>query len=99
MTNYSQEARRPRMHRDVKEKLLRYLKELHLPAVRRGYEELAAQAQQEGQSYEYYLLELVQRECQERRNNRIGRLLKQSRLPLEKSWPALEQKRLPPKVL
>ena len=87
------------MEKDVKEKLVRCLKELHLPAVRRGYEELARQAQQEGQSYEEYLLGLVERECQERRNNRIGRLLKQSRLPLEKSWPALEQKRLPPKVL
>ena len=87
------------MAKDVKEKLVRCLKELHLPAVRRGYEELARQAQQESQSYEEYLLGLAERECQERRNNRIGRLLKQSRLPLEKSWPALEQKRLPPKVL
>jgi DNA replication protein DnaC len=78
---------------------VRYLKELHLPGLRRGYEELAAQARQEGQSYEQYLLSLVERECQERRNNRIGRLLRQSRLPLEKSWPALEQKRLPLKVL
>lgn len=87
------------MAKDVKERLVKSLKELHLPAVRRGYEELARQAQQEGQSYEEYLLGLVERECQERRNNRIGRLLKQSRLPLEKSWPSLEQKRLPSKVL
>src|SRR5882724_1612348 len=99
MTNYSAEARRPRMEKDVREKLVRYLKELHLPGLRRGYEELAHQARQEGQSYEQYLLSLVERECQERRNNRIERLLKQSRLPLEKSWPALEQKRLPAKVL
>jgi len=85
--------------KDVKERLLRCLKELHLPAFRRGYEELARQAQQESLSYEQYLLGLVQRECQERRNNRIERLLRQSRLPLEKSWPALELKRLPAKVL
>jgi DNA replication protein DnaC len=87
------------MEKDVREKLVRYLKELHLPALRRGYEELACQARQEGQSYEQYLLSLVERECQERRNNRIERLLKQSRLPLEKSWLALEQKRLPARVL
>ena len=37
-------------------------------------------------SYEQYLLELVQRECQERRNKRVERLLRQSRLPLEKTW-------------
>ena len=38
-------------------------------------------AQQESLSYERYLLGLAQRECQERRNNRIERLLRQSRLP------------------
>jgi DNA replication protein DnaC len=87
------------MGKDVKEQLLSSLKELHLPVFRRSYEELARQAQQEGQSYEQYLLGLVERECQERRNNRIERLLRESRLPLEKSWPALELKRLPAKVL
>ena len=44
-----------------------YLKELHLPTIRASFEELARQAQQEGLSYEHYLLELAQRECQERR--------------------------------
>ena len=34
-----------------------YLKELHLPAFRASYEELARQAQQEALSYEQYLLE------------------------------------------
>jgi DNA replication protein DnaC len=87
------------MGKDVKEALVRYLKELHLPSMRRGYEELARQAQQEGSSYEQYLLGLVERECQERRSKRIERLLRQSRLPLEKSWQALELKRLPAKVL
>ena len=76
-----------------------YLKELHLPAFRRSYEELARQAQQESLSYEQYLRELAERESQERRSNRIERLLRQSRLPLEKSWSALELKRLPAKVL
>jgi DNA replication protein DnaC len=82
-----------------KETLAGYLKELHLPAFRRGYEELARQAQQESLSYERYLLQLAERECQERRANRIARLLRQSRLPLEKSWQALELKRFPAKVL
>ncbi len=75
------------------------LKELHLPAFRAGYEELALQAQQESLSYERYLLGLAQRECQQRQNNRIERLLRQSRLPLEKTWQALELKRLPAKVV
>jgi DNA replication protein DnaC len=87
------------MAKDEKETLVGHLKELHLPAFRRAYEELARQAQQESLSYEQYLLGLAQRECQERRNNRIERLLRQSRLPREKSWPALELKRFPTKVL
>ena len=81
------------------EALVGYLKELHLPAFRRSYEELARQAQQESLSYEQYLRELAERESQERRSNRIERLLRQSRLPLVKSWSALELKRLPAKVL
>jgi DNA replication protein DnaC len=84
---------------DVKEQLAAYLKELHLPAFRTSYEELARQAQQEGLSFEQYLLGLAQRECQERRNKRVERLLHESRLPLEKSWLALELKRLPAKVV
>ena len=38
--------------KDVHEVLLNYLKELHLPAFRSGYEEMARQAQQEALSYE-----------------------------------------------
>ena len=85
--------------KDVKERLLEGLKELHLPAMRAGYEELARQAQQEGSSYEQYLLGLVERECQQRRQKRVERWLHDSRLPLEKSWQALDLKRLPARVV
>jgi DNA replication protein DnaC len=88
-------ARKP----DVKELLAAYLKELHLPAFRTSYEELARQAQQESLSFEQYLLGLAEREVQERRNKRVERLLRQSRLPLEKNWPSLDLKRLPAKVV
>jgi DNA replication protein DnaC len=84
---------------EERQALVECLKELHLPAFRSGYEELAQQAQQEAHSYEQYLLGLAQRECQQRRQRRIERLLRQSRLPLEKSWSALELKRLPAKVV
>jgi DNA replication protein DnaC len=86
-------------HEDVKEMLAAYLKELHLPAMRASYEELARQAVQESLSFEQYLLALVERECQERRHKRVQRLLHDSRLPLEKSWPALDLKRLPARVV
>jgi DNA replication protein DnaC len=75
------------------------LKELHLPAFRASYEELARQAVQESLSFEQYLLALVEQECQERRHKRVQRLLHESRLPLEKSWPALDLKRLPARVV
>ncbi len=41
----------------------------------------------------------MQRECQQRRQHRVERLLKASKLPLEKSWPGLDLKRLPAKVV
>jgi DNA replication protein DnaC len=84
---------------DVQERLTVCLKELHLPAFRSGYEELARQALQETMSYEQYLLGLADRECQERRQRRIERLLRESRLPLEKNWSALKLNRLPAKVV
>jgi DNA replication protein DnaC len=85
--------------KDEKEMLARYLKELHLPAFRTSYEELARNARQEGLGFEQYLLALAQRECQERRNKRVERLLHDSRMPLEKSWAALDLKRLPARVV
>jgi DNA replication protein DnaC len=84
---------------DLKAQLTEQLKELHLPAMRAGFEELARQAQQESQSYEQYLLGLAERECQSRRDNRVERLLRDSRLPPEKSLQTLDLKRLPPKVV
>jgi DNA replication protein DnaC len=86
-------------NKEDKEMLLGYLKELHLPEFRSGYFEMAEQARQESLSYEQFLLGLAQRECQERRNKRVQRLLDDSRLPLEKSWQALDLKRLPAKVV
>ena len=83
---------------DVHESLKDCLRELHLPAMRGEFEAAAQRARQESQSYERYLLELTERECQARRANRIERLLRDSRLPLEKSLSSLDLKRLPPKV-
>jgi DNA replication protein DnaC len=84
--------------RDVKRELNEYLPELHLPTIRRCYEEQARHAERETLSYEQYLLEVVERECQERRTNRIARLLHASRLPLEKTWENFDMKRLPAKA-
>ena len=83
---------------NVKDQLETRLKELHLPTVRRCYEPVARQAQQETLSYERYLLQLTERECEERQQNRIARLLRQSRLPLEKDLASFDLKRLPKKA-
>ena len=80
------------------ESLAACLAELHLPTMRGEYEAVERQAAAETWGYGEYLLELARRECAQRRQNRIERLLRSSKLPLEKSWSSLELKRLPPKA-
>lgn len=78
--------------------LNRRLKELHLPTVRRCYQDEAINARRDNWDYETYLCELATRECEDRQNNRIARLLRQSKLPLEKALRTFDRKRLPRKV-
>ena len=84
--------------KDIKVVLSRYLKELFLSTMRDCYAELAIQAQQESLSYEGYLLELAELECINRRNNRIERNLKESKIPLDKNIDNFDLKRVPGKV-
>jgi DNA replication protein DnaC len=83
---------------DVKAELTQSLRYLHLPTVRQCYEEVAQQAERESLSYERYLHELIQRECEERQENRTAKMLRESQLPLEKSLAAFDAKRLPAKA-
>jgi len=78
--------------------LLALLRELHLPAIRECFEDTARRAEKEELGYERYLLELAERECEARRINRVERLLRESRLPLEKNHDTLDLKRLPQKI-
>src|SRR6266851_8144513 len=82
----------------VRTTLVENLKELHLPAMRACFEETARRAEKETLSYEQYLLELAERECEQRRQSRIRKLLRESGLPLEKSLANFDLKRLPVKV-
>ncbi len=75
------------------------LQELHLPTMRAQHETVARQATAEAWGYAEYLLELARREVTARCQSRIQRVLKSSKLPLEKSWSALDLKRLPTKVV
>ena len=65
------------------------LVELRLPTIRQHYADDAQQAIAETLSYQDYLQGLIEREVESRHHNRISRLLRQSRLPLEKSLSAL----------
>jgi DNA replication protein DnaC len=89
------------MHRkkDSKTLLSRYLKELFLSTMRQCYADLAHQAKQESLSYEQYLLTLAEQECITRRNNRIERNLKESKIPRDKSIDTFDLKRVPAKVV
>jgi len=84
---------------DMDTQLTQRLKELRLPAVRGYYQRAAQVAQQENLSYEQYLLDLIERECEVRRQKRVERLLRESRLPLEKTLATLEINRFPRRVV
>jgi DNA replication protein DnaC len=74
------------------------LKELRLPGVLAGYEHLAEVARRESFTYEKYLQEVVEGERELRHQNRVQRILGQSRLPMEKNLEAFDRERLPVKV-
>ena len=84
--------------KDVKTLLNEQLRQLRLPAFRECYEELAHRAAKETLSYEQYLLELTKLESEHRRVRRIERLLRDSKLPLEKSLETFNMQRLPAKL-
>jgi DNA replication protein DnaC len=83
---------------EEKKLLSHNLRTLHLPTIRQSYEEQAKLAAQNTIPYPHYLRDLVELEVEARRQNRVVRYLRESKLPLEKSWDAFERKRLPRKV-
>ena len=84
--------------RTCKRRLNEGLKALRLPTMRSDVVEVADHARSESLSYEQFFLELVERECDVRRQHRIERTLRASGLPLEKTLKSFDRKRLPRKV-
>jgi len=74
------------------------LTSLRLPGVKAVYEQLAEEARAEHYSYEQYLAEVLEREREGRRQHRIERYLRASKIPLEKTLDSFERKRLPAKA-
>jgi DNA replication protein DnaC len=86
------------MKRNLRKQLIELLKELHLPMFREYHAEYALKAMNESLSYEQYLFELAQIECEVRRANKIVRLVKASKLPMEKTLENFDLKRLPLRI-
>ena len=79
-------------------RLTTLLKDLHLPAFRESYAELAKTAEKESLPYPEYLLALSERESEERQQRKVARFLRESRLPLEKTFRSFDRKRIPAPV-
>jgi DNA replication protein DnaC len=75
------------------------LKELHLPAIRDNFERKAAEALTEQADHQRYLLELLELECTQRREKSTLRRLRESNLPLEKSFDTLKIERFGRKLM
>lgn len=71
------------------------IKDLRLPAIGQCFPEYAHQAGVEQWSFERYLYELLNVERESRRERRIEKLLRASRLPLGKTLDALDRSRFP----
>lgn len=74
------------------------LRQLRLPSFVAGHAEIARQAERQGWTFGRYLQHLAEVELADRERRRTERLLKRSRLPLDKTLAALELDRLPSKV-
>jgi len=84
---------------EIKANLTRCLKDLRLATVRNIYEDEAHQARHNSYGYEQYLLELMEKECETRWQNRIARFLRESKLPLNKTLESFDLNRLSRKVV
>jgi DNA replication protein DnaC len=75
--------------------LVSSLHTLRLPAMADALEALALKAAKAGLTHEAFLWELVRCECAQRDQRRIARLLRQSGLPLGKTFAQLRLERFP----
>jgi DNA replication protein DnaC len=82
----------------MKEKIKQALTELKMPEIKKVFTEYAEMARKENLQYEEYLLELLQVEIEVKKNNRINKMMKNSKLPLEKNIKTFDRKRMPAKL-
>lgn len=71
------------------------LRTLKLPSFSQQWEEVAAQAEKEGWTFERFLHHLSEREIEDRKRRKVERQLKQSNLPGTKTLGTLDVEKLP----
>lgn len=79
-------------------RIIESLNYIRIPGIKDILEEGIRQAEQEEMSYATFLLHLLEHECEVRKNRKIQRLQKASRLPMDKRLDNFNMKRLPLKV-
>jgi len=84
--------------KETKKQLEENLRQLQLSTMRHTYESQEKTAQTENWQYWQYLYYMSEEECHNRRQRRIERYLKESCLPLEKTFAVFEMNRMPRKV-
>lgn len=81
-----------------RKRLVQLLRDLHLPGVRECFAQKAQEAVKHDLSPEGYLREVLEVEWTTRREKSIARRLRESKLPLEKTFATFELGRLDPKL-
>ena len=84
---------------NMEKELTSYLKGLRLHTINSIFKDSAQRANAENLTNIEYLHELVECEFAERKNNRVERYLRDSKIPLEKSFDSFEIDKLPKKML
>jgi DNA replication protein DnaC len=84
------------MKQQQKEQIIHYSKELRLPTFRRDYGVLAEKAARSNQSYEAYLLGLMENEYHARIENRKMQRIRTAHFPCRKYLQDLKREELPP---
>jgi DNA replication protein DnaC len=83
------------MDKTVNENIIRYSKELRLPAIRQEFKQMAEEAAKERMEYEGFLLKLMEREFELRMENRKKAHIRQAGFPAKLYLNSLEREQLP----
>lgn len=86
------------MTQDANAALHGMLRTLKLPSFATHFEQVGVETEQQGWTFGQALRQLCELELHDRRERRIGRLLKSSGLPADKTLATLDDKKLPAKV-